>query len=373
MSVDAAVTVVTIPTVGRMQDFNPDDESITAYLERFRLFVSVNGIAEIKQAPALLVLGLKHYTLLRGLVSPGKPEDKILEELTTLLTKHYDSEPIVITERFHFYQRNQKSGESISEYLASLRNLASRCQFKDFLSEALRDRLVCGLNSEATQKSLLAKDDLTLDKALETALSMEAAAKRTRELKGSHRANPVLKVEPQTPPAQPCGRCGRGNHSSSACRFKGTKCHKCGKVGHIAPVCRSKPSQRRPKQAKWLAASEPSPSADSCVDQALFLVKDASSRPYKVEVHINGKPLIMEVDTGAGVSIASESVIASLAPSTELRKTKVMLKTYTVLGSITINVDYCQQQYTNLNILVVQGSGPSLERDWLKKIRLDWR
>ena len=65
MSVDAAATVVTVPTVGRMQNFNPDDESITAYLERFRLFVSVNGIAKIKQAPALLlVLGLKHCTIL---------------------------------------------------------------------------------------------------------------------------------------------------------------------------------------------------------------------------------------------------------------------------------------------------------------------
>ena len=53
------------------------------------------------------------------------------------LKKHYDPEPIIIAERFHFYQRNQKSGESIADYLACLRRLASRYKFGDFLSEAL--------------------------------------------------------------------------------------------------------------------------------------------------------------------------------------------------------------------------------------------
>ena len=84
-----------------------------------------------------------------------------------------------------FYQRSQRSGESVSDYLAGLCKLASRCKFGTFLSEAPRDRLVCGLGSEAIQKSLLAKDDLTLEKAMEIALSMEGAAKRTKELKGN--------------------------------------------------------------------------------------------------------------------------------------------------------------------------------------------
>ena len=145
--------------------------------------MTVNGIEEGKQVSALLlVLGLRHYSLIRGLVSPHKPETKTLAELTDILTKHYDPEPIVIAERFRFYQRTQKSGESVADFLASLRNLASRCKFGEFLSEALRDRLVCGLSSEAIQKSLLAKEKLTLATALETALGMEAAAKRAKEL-----------------------------------------------------------------------------------------------------------------------------------------------------------------------------------------------
>ena len=110
------------------------------------------------------------------------------------MLKHYEPEPIVIAERFHFYQPNQKPGESIADYHACLRKLASRCQFGEFLPQALRDKLVCGLLSEAIQKALLAKADLTLDKAVDVAQGMEAAAQRTKELKGSQRSDPVLKV-----------------------------------------------------------------------------------------------------------------------------------------------------------------------------------
>ena len=57
-----------------------------------------------------------------------------------------------------------------------MHKLGARCQFGTFLSEALHDRLVCGFNSESIQKVLLAKPDLTLESALEIAISMEAAA-----------------------------------------------------------------------------------------------------------------------------------------------------------------------------------------------------
>ena len=391
--------MATTTTIGRMQEFNPDSETISAYLERFNLFVTVNGIEEGKQVSALLlVLGLRHYSLIRGLVSPHKPETKTLAELTDILTKHYDPEPIVIAERFRFYQRTQKSGESVADFLASLRNLASRCKFGEFLSEALRDRLVCGLSSEAIQKSLLAKEKLTLSTALETALGMEAAAKRAKELKGTQRSTPVFRVEKT--PAKPCGRCGRGNHSSGDCKFKDATCHKCGKVGHIAPVCRTKPNRSargRTKNTKWVAASEQDHPPDS-QEESLFMVTGrpscthtgaqwwicplctpGHSHPYKVKLNVSGQPLTMEVDTGAGVSIASESVLASLLPSVKLQKSSVVLRTYTgeqipVKGSICVDVVYGQQHHKNLKLLVVQGSGPSLMgRDWLKVVKLDWR
>ena len=367
-------------TIGRMQEFHPDNETVTAYLERFQLFVSANGIEEDKLVPTLLtVVGSSHYALIRGLVSPQLPKDKSFAELVALLTKHYDPEPIVIAERFHFYERSQKSGESIADYLASLRRLASRCKFGTFLSEALRDRLVCGLQSESIQKVLLTKADLTLDKALEVSQGMEAAAKKSKELKGSHRSNPVLVVDT---PDKSCGRCGRGNHDKRDCKFKTATCHKCGKVGHIAPVCRSKPSGKPPRgpfrKTRWLSTTDLDRSPDNR-EEALFVIRDRSSHPYQVELQVNGHPLTMEVDTGAAVSLAPESAIASLLHSAKLCPTNIVLKTYTgeqipVKGTVQVDVINGQQHHQNLKLLVVQGSGPSLMgRDWLKVVRLDWK
>ena len=251
-------------TIGRMQEFNPATETVMAFLECLQLFVDANSIADDKLVPTLLtVVGSEHYSLLRGLVSPQLLKDKSFDELVTLLKKHYDPEPIIIAERFHYYRRNQGSHESVGDYLAQLRRLASRCKFGAFLDEALRDRLVCGLDSEPTQKVLLTKANLTLDKALEIAQGMEAATLKAKELKGSHRSDAVLTVSSPPPvttsSTQSCSRCGRGKHDPSTYRFKNATCHHCGKTGHIAPVCRSKAAgkPRKPPttRAQWVSTT----------------------------------------------------------------------------------------------------------------------
>ena len=77
-------------TVGQMQEFSPDRETVTAYLEWFQMFVAANSIKDGKLVPTLLtVLGSRHYSLLRGLVSPALPKDKSYQDLVELLTKHY--------------------------------------------------------------------------------------------------------------------------------------------------------------------------------------------------------------------------------------------------------------------------------------------
>ena len=80
----------------------------------------------------------------------------------------------------------------------------------------------------------------------------------------------------------------------------------------------------------------------------------------------------MEVDTGASASIISKVMYHKLWPST------ANLRTYSgeklrVQGMIEVEVKY-EDQVTQLPLLVVEGSGPSLlGRDWLLKINLDWK
>ena len=79
------------------------------------------------------------------------------------------------------------------------------------MDQALRDRLVCGLRSEATQKRLLLKSDLTQKRALEIAQSQEAAERNTS----------TLSVESVTVSSKKkCYRCGGRNLLPWEYRFK---------------------------------------------------------------------------------------------------------------------------------------------------------
>ena len=131
----------------------------------------------------LTVCGQKMYGLIRNLTSPQKPSDKSYDELKALIAQHLKPKPLAIAERFRFYQRNQGKQETVSQYVAELRKLSEHCDFGEFLNQALRDRLVCGLSSVATQRKLLAEDKLDLKKAMEVAISMELAENEARKLK----------------------------------------------------------------------------------------------------------------------------------------------------------------------------------------------
>ena len=72
----------------------------------------------------------------------------------------------------------------MSNYVAELRALAEFCNFGDSLELMLRDRLVCGINDETTQRLLLAEAELTYKKALEIATSQETASKNVQTLRG---------------------------------------------------------------------------------------------------------------------------------------------------------------------------------------------
>ena len=60
----------------------------------------------------------------------------------------------------------------MSSFAANLKHLAATCQFGTLLSEALRDRFVCGLRSKEIQKKLL-----TEEHNFDEVLSLEAAEK----------------------------------------------------------------------------------------------------------------------------------------------------------------------------------------------------
>ena len=102
-----------------------------------------------------------------------------------------------------------------------------------------------------------------------------------------------------------------------------------------------------------------------------------SVKPYRVEMSIQGKPIEMEVDTGASRTTISERVYEKHFRLAKLLPAGVMLRSYTgdvvpVLGKLMVNVRY-EKQRCKLELLVVKGNCASLlGHDWLSEIRLNW-
>lgn len=119
----------------------------------------------------------KTYGLLRNLCAPEKPSSLPFKDIVETLQQHLSPKPLLIAEQFCFHRRNQLEGETVCAYLAELRKLLLYCEFGTNLDDSLRDRLVCGLHNELIQKRLLSKPSLSLAKATEIALALEAAVK----------------------------------------------------------------------------------------------------------------------------------------------------------------------------------------------------
>ena len=119
--------------IGKIEQFKPEEESITAYLERVELYFAANDIneGEKKVTIFLSVVGMQAYTLLRDLVSPAKLKKKTFAQLTKVLKKHYEPTQIVIVERFYFHRWSQQPGKFIAQYVAELRRLAHTVSLLD--------------------------------------------------------------------------------------------------------------------------------------------------------------------------------------------------------------------------------------------------
>ena len=363
------------------------------YLEHVELFFAANGIKDEKKVAVFLsVIGPKNYALLRDLLAPDKPQQKSLAVLFETLRKHFEPKPVIIAERFRFHRRDQASGESIVEYLAELRRLATHCQFGEYLEEALRDRFVCGLRSSGIQRRLLSEaEPLTLKKALEVAVAVEAADKNAKELQSTESAQ-LGKVEQTNPlhkSKKPCYRCGKNDHTPNDCKYRDFVCRNCSKKGHLAKVCRSRTqTEQKPANARtgttrgksnWVEASNSTTDSDTLkTDEAIFCIKETRTHSLRVKFEVNNTLVPFEVDTGAAVSIMSHSSYKQYLPHVKLNSTEVGLQTYTaepmkVLGEAQVQVIYGEYKGT-LKLYVVEGAGPNLMGyNWLQHIRLDWK
>ena len=343
-------------THGTLSAFDSSTTNWCSYTDQLNYYVIANEVTTDKKKVAILLsaCGQATFKTISSLVDADTLKGIKYNDLIQVLSEHYDPAPSSIVQRFKFYNRMRAQGESIANYVAALRQIAKYCEYGDTLNMLLRDRLVCGVNHQAIQKRLLAEKSLTFEKALEIALSVEAADNDVKQLQPqsatvvyqmqsrnqrSHRQESIVR-RPAIPPRTPCYRC-LGNHAPQTCQFKEVECHKCKKVGHIAKACKTQKnpsrmeSRQRTRRTHYVDDSmgpEPEENTTTATpdNSYLFTVAGSGQNPIVLQVTVNRTPIQMELDTGASLSMINKQTFDAIADHSHIviKATDVHLKTY---------------------------------------------
>ena len=116
-------------TLGQVELFELEGGDWNVYTKQLDQFLVANGVADgtKKVAVFLTIIGGRAYAMLRNLLAPTKPSDKSYSELVKVMKDHLKPKPLVIAERFKFYQRDQRDSETVAQHLAELHKLTEKC------------------------------------------------------------------------------------------------------------------------------------------------------------------------------------------------------------------------------------------------------
>lgn len=112
-------------------DYKKDDWE--KFIDRIEQYFIANDITDTIKKRAILLskVSADTYDMIDRICKPNKPEQKAYDDIVKLVKNYLRPAASYLVYRSNFRQRTQKEGETISEYIAALKNLANDCQFKE--------------------------------------------------------------------------------------------------------------------------------------------------------------------------------------------------------------------------------------------------
>lgn len=389
--------------------FDEVNETFESYLQRVENYLEIRDLKEDtpendkKRVQIFLnCLGPKLYHTLTCLTAPDEPKTKKYKDLVEMLQNHVCPKPSEVAEQHKFTLRTQHEGESISNFQADLKKIASKCNFvcenckKSTIATHLRSQFIRGIRDNEIRERLLQQESLvTFEVICKKALAIEASKVESREIR-SHTQQPlhsirkswdksgakyergknqfrsngsrseaVKKIEGK------CFKCGKTNHKANACKEKNLRCKNCGKSGHVQLVC----LKQRVVEQKSIELAEDNSSNEEHYFVNSFGINCTENGKILKRVWLDGIECTMELDTGAAVSTMSIHSFNRFWSKKNLETTSMKLKTYT--GEIINPVGVCKMKVTYNDkeavgdLYVLQNKvEPILGRGWIRSLNM---
>lgn len=233
--------------------FDPQQESITEFIERFRIFnreaLTKAGNNEQRKAEIFIkCLPVNVITDLQRRMKPTKLSDVTYEEVLTKITAQFQIKKSLVGAAVQFLNRKQQVSETIEAFAKVINDLAAASEYSDCCRDRLlRDTFISGLQSSAIMKALLPKaDNLNFNECVEKAKFLEQLSNDAEDMHAatSYKVNSQPRNYKANGPAVPtnytCIRCSTtGKHFANVCPYSNLVCRQCKKKGHIARACRT--------------------------------------------------------------------------------------------------------------------------------------
>ena len=212
----------------------------------------------------------------------------------------------------------------MEQYIVELYNLVEHCNYGDFKSEMIRDRLIVGILDKTLSERLQLDPALTLEKAKQMIRQREAVQEQQQVLKGAgtnsleemwhprnkktpgdpgkqkHRRNEQRSARQRQTNFNGCSRCGKKHHPKEQCPAKDAVCRRCQRKGHFKAYCFTKLEE--------ISAPE-----EVSLDSAfLNTVEDETNTSWTAQIKLNGQDTVFKLDTGAEVSAVTQATCQNL-------------------------------------------------------------
>ncbi|XP_072162628.1 uncharacterized protein [Bemisia tabaci] len=369
-------------------------EKFCQYVERFENFAGLRGISNdslLMKSTLINCLGSETYQLLKAISAPKELKDLSYKDIIASLSQHLSPPPNKLLEQHRFLSRLQKDTETIGEYVAALRSFLENSEFKCTCGKSIADmflraQFIRGIKSSFIRERLLCESELTFERAVNMALSLESSKLDNQEiLNGSASTTgvtSVCKIHSSKPSSSHnsryrsrnkseqryqrsdsrhskrgksakrridyeklgisdlCIRCGRNNHRAFDCKVNPSslKCFSCSKTGHISKVCISTLLTQN-RSHKVNAVNDEYPDVNDIVDFSSnpdcfllssdpFYSEDDDTGKYIASVDINGFETQFEVDSGCGYTLLPENQFLKLDPRIKLFPARQNFKSY---------------------------------------------